>query len=927
MFSQPASAISPRGMGVSPFSPPTFYEPIRGDQKSFNNSVPSTSSISENFSTHGIASHGSGEIRPGLPPRRMTEKALRSSQSMRLNEARIISTGRIARQNTQSMAILPDPAPRSSRAITPASDFLPPPKRTGTSDNLDTYPNQKKVLAPASDAPSTPIDATSPVRGVDQPANVLNTLDYPDASQTNRRPPAIKQGIHEVDTTYDTRLFDFCGDYLCTTGYLTRAWDMSSGSVVMNLGHGEQTKVTALAFKPGATAEEEGLRLWMGTNFGDLYEVDIRTQSIISTKSFAHSRREIIKIYRNQNSMWSLDDSGNLSVWSPDESGLPNMQNNPLLHRVPKGHTFSLVVHRRLWLATGRDIRVFNPGSSIDGGFQLTLQPLSQQSAGEVTSGTVVSTQDDRVYFGHSDGKVTVYSTNDLSCLGIVNVSVYKISALAGAGDYLWAGYNTGMIYVYDTRTQPWTTKKDWHAHSNPVASIVVDRSSVWKTGSLHVASLGTDNAVRLWDGMLEEDWLGMYHIILGPCFNADAGLESDMQDHDTQYCSFRELRALIVTWNAGAATPTNLRYEDKDSNFFRDVLGRDDPPDLLVFGFQELVDLEDKKLTAKSLFKGSKKKDTDHEHMSRQYRAWRDHLVRSIEDNMPSNEPYHLLHTASMVGLFSCVFVRSNHRDSICNLNAAEIKRGMGGLHGNKGCLALRFLVDDSSVCLINCHLAAGQTQTLHRNNDVSAILESVIFPPERNASIRCDSYSGGGDGSMILDHEICILNGDLNYRIDTMGRDTVVKAVQARNFTKLLERDQLLVSRRRNPGFRLRAFTESPITFAPTYKYDVGTDRYDTSEKHRAPAWCDRILYRGPGKIRQLEYRRHELRVSDHRPVSAIFKMRIKSVSHEKRGAAWQACIRRFEARKEEIARHAKIIYLRDVLGVGLEEAKSLV
>lgn len=51
----------------------------------------------------------------------------------------------------------------------------------------------------------------------------------------------------------------------------------------------------------------------------------------------------------------------------------------------------------------------------------------------------------------------------------------------------------------------------------------------------------------------------------------------------------------------------------------------------------------------------------------------------------MPSNEPYHLLHTASMVGLFSCVFIKASQRHQIRNINAAEIKRGMGGLHGNK--------------------------------------------------------------------------------------------------------------------------------------------------------------------------------------------------------------------------------------------------
>ena len=161
-----------------------------------------------------------------------------------------------------------------------------------------------------------------------------------------------------------------------------------------------------------------------------------------------------------------------------------------------------------------------------------------------------------------------------------------------------------------------------------------------------------------------------------------------------------------------------------------------------------------------------------------------------------------------------------------------------------------------------------------------------------------------------MILDNEICILNGDLNYRIDTMGRDTVVKAVSVKNFSKLLERDQLLVSRRRNPAFRVRAFDEFPIAFAPTYKYDVGSDQYDTSEKRRAPAWCDRILYRGAGKIKQLEYRRHELRISDHRPVSGLFRMRIKTISAKKRAETWRESAIRFGKAKDKLAKEAKYV-----------------
>ncbi|KAL8704649.1 MAG: hypothetical protein Q9201_002183 [Fulgogasparrea decipioides] len=700
--------------------------------------------------------------------------------------------------------------------------------------------------------------------------------------------------------------------------------------MVLSTALGERdVRATALAFRPGSKWDEEGSRLWIGTNYGDMKEIDVSTHKVVASRLNIHNGRQIIKIFRYQNTMWTLDEDGTLYVWPPTDSGLPTLEGDPVKCRLPRGHTFSIVIKGVLWLAIGREIRVFKPSASQSEEFNLRQQPFSQPGVSDITSGAAIAGQLDKVYFGHSDGKITIYSANDYKCLGIVNVSVYKINCLAGAGEHLWAGYNTGKLCVYDTQVRPWKVIKDWHAHEGPVTKLLVDRSSLWMSGLLRVGSVSLDNTIRLWDGLLTGDWL-----------------ESQLQANDINWCDFQEIETVVMTWNAGASTPASLRYEKKDQNILRTILPPHKAPDLLVFGFQELVDLEDKRLTAKTLLKGSKRKDAnEQEHMSRQYRDWRDHLVRSVEDYMPMNESYVLLHTASMVGLFSCVFIKATRRSNISNVQAAEIKRGMGGLHGNKvgenmlaahssiqtnlrqGALILRFHFDDSSICLINCHLAAGQTHTMHRNNDITAILESVALPPEYD-SVRCyNSYVGGGDGSMILDHEICILNGDLNYRIDTMSRDVVIKAIRSGNLAKLLERDQLLVSRRKNPAFGLKAFAECPIDFDPTYKYDVGTDNYDSSEKNRAPAWCDRILYRGAGKIKQLNYQRHDLRVSDHRPVTATFKIRTKSVLSEKREIAWRQCQQRFESIRNKIGEETKIQYLRDVLGLDVEEAQGLI
>ncbi|KAK3904855.1 Endonuclease/exonuclease/phosphatase, partial [Staphylotrichum tortipilum] len=60
------------------------------------------------------------------------------------------------------------------------------------------------------------------------------------------------------------------------------------------------------------------------------------------------------------------------------------------------------------------------------------------------------------------------------------------------------------------------------------------------------------------------------------------------------------------------------------------------------------------------------------------------------------------------------------------------------------------------------------------------------------------------------------------------------------------LLPHDQLGRSIKQRKVFH-EGWREGPISFLPTYKYDVGTvSLFDSSEKRRPPSWCDRILYR---------------------------------------------------------------------------------
>lgn len=52
-------------------------------------------------------------------------------------------------------------------------------------------------------------------------------------------------------------------------------------------------------------------------------------------------------------------------------------------------------------------------------------------------------------------------------------------------------------------------------------------------------------------------------------------------------------------------------------------------------------------------------------------------------------------------------------------------------------------------------------------------------------------------------------------------------------------------------------QGFAEGDLNFAPTYKYDEFSDDYDTSEKCRVPAWCDRILWQRKSFLSQTEHK----------------------------------------------------------------------
>lgn len=57
-------------------------------------------------------------------------------------------------------------------------------------------------------------------------------------------------------------------------------------------------------------------------------------------------------------------------------------------------------------------------------------------------------------------------------------------------------------------------------------------------------------------------------------------------------------------------------------------------------------------------------------------------------------------------------------------------VKTGLGGATGNKGAVAIRMVLYNTSMCFVCAHFAAGQSQIFERNSDYNEISKKLSFP-----------------------------------------------------------------------------------------------------------------------------------------------------------------------------------------------------
>lgn len=355
------------------------------------------------------------------------------------------------------------------------------------------------------------------------------------------------------------------------------------------------------------------------------------------------------------------------------------------------------------------------------------------------------------------------------------------------------------------------------------------------------------------------------------------------------KFTTTKEIRISVGTWNVnGGKHFRSIAYKHQSMHdwlvdYYKlapegIVDAKEDftkPTDIFAIGFEELVDLNTSNILSTS---------------SVQKKEWGSKLQQIIS----RDNPYALVTAEQLVGVCLFVFARVQHVPFIRDVAVSAVKTGMKGNAGNKGAVGIRMLLHSTSFCFVCGHFAAGQSNFLERNNNYHDISKRMIFPM----------------GSTLDSHDYVFWCGDFNYRIDLPNAEVKEMAKEMR-WPELLANDQLIVQKSDSKVFP--AFQEGPINFPPTYKFDLFSDDYDTSEKFRTPAWTDRVLWRraehakededsdedippewkedrkqalnvvfNPGRC--IYYGKADLKTSDHRPVIASIDVEVERAQGSK-------------------------------------------
>ena len=600
-------------------------------------------------------------------------------------------------ENTTPPEIITEPTTIVAERKTFGSLPPPPKRQIGLKDDLPEFKRQQQF----SDSSDEEEEEESKSR-----------IDLPDSSRSSRKPPFANFYPHSESYVHvpHNGVYAVSGSIVAVaSSHVVKVFDLTvSESPVYTFDLKDispdhrSRKPTSLAFRNSRFHSEKPPLLWIGTKDGHLFEVDTRSAVLVASKIAAHAQA-VTRIFSAGYTMVTIDENGKVLVFAPDDSQdfmLSSAQARVL--RIADKQDFVGLIAGNLWTSArepssgtanssrGPIVRVYDIHVLGSSGRSL----LPTEHVRTVTCGTILPSNPGYVYLGHEGGTVTIWALEGEQgtpeCVDVVKVSTSDILCLAGVNDRLWSGSRAGHISAYDTSQKPWVMTNSWVAHKDvPVTHLSVDPWSIPLVGKLCAVSVGRDEKMKFWDGLLAVSWIGLCQCFFAPreMLTLSSTEDHELMTREHEYSSYRELNTLIVSWNVDANKPDALTGDPNNIDFLKQVLTSAKSPDIISIGFQEVVDLENRKVTAKSVLLGNKTKTHDgtmSQKVSTSYKKWYDHLVLSVR-LAHHGTPYHVIHSENLVGLFSCIFVKVSELASVKDAHLNVIKRGMRGNFGNK--------------------------------------------------------------------------------------------------------------------------------------------------------------------------------------------------------------------------------------------------
>jgi len=258
-------------------------------------------------------------------------------------------------------------------------------------------------------------------------------------------------------------------------------------------------------------------------------------------------------------------------------------------------------------------------------------------------------------------------------------------------------------------------------------------------------------------------------------------------------------------------------------------------------------------------------------------HKAWMQLITSALFQDWPDTT-YVPLGMQSLGPLLLLVFQASKF--PIPAVSFASLAFGMAGVLNNKGAVAIRMeyaLHSQFVVTIVNAHLAPFVKGFKTRNEQYHTMTKRLVFfstsSLDDSESATAPLLKQTSRQTSMYDSDFVIVMGDLNYRIEPsrLPDSQLLHLLESKRYATALESDQLLLAQKSKSAFH--PFSETPIRFAPTYKYLPHSANFDTK---RMPAYCDRILYVSPTqsvRVSATYHAKFDVHMSDHRPVVSEF------------------------------------------------------